>query len=192
MRFRRRSRGKREPSFWDRQRFDIVDETLTTPTSLGFFVPGATNTFSVDSRVTVLRIHATILITSSVDTLITTGATHRFNLGVCVNQFGATSPNPHMLASADVQADWMWVGSSIVQMFNQATTGNRVNAPAFQSGSPSGGGATLELDIKTKRKLTDAQNLEFNCFPAADSGAATLPVYSIHAVFSTLYQRTLR
>lgn len=182
----RRAGGRREPTFWNRQPFDSgAVGVATTRVSFAFFTPGAFNTTSQDTRVTALRTHISVLLTM-ISPVVAAAAWFDWSVGMEKAETGSPAADPTIVLPADATADWLYLQKGAVQI-----AGANFEAGSFWSGM-SGGGASLEQDIKSKRKLDANEELRLNFTLAPSSGATVGATWRIRFVASTLWQRTLR
>jgi len=161
----------REPVFWFRQRSAIVPVTGVAG-SVAIFVPQAVTTGSVDTGVTILRVKLSLTVSPSPGAVNDLG---HFGVMALLGSFnGAAALNPALPAAVDQRGDWMYLktaylGSSAAlgesEMFNK------------------------DIDIKTKRKLEQDDDLRF-CWATTFAGGAGTQL--VNLVSSVLWQRTLR
>ena len=183
---RRPLKGPREPKQWFRQNSDVETDDPNDPVGTDIFAPNTLALMAAqDFRVTVLRIKICVSAfeIQSANFQVSPAA---WLYGVCVLGTDEVLPDPYMVSDADVQADWLWVGTPGVNQGRGAQDSNETSGNDQYH-------VDTDIDIKAKRKLDADQRI---VFLAKFSDVLITPTSSlslhIQYVSSVLWQRTLR
>lgn len=191
--FRRRNssfsrKGPREPKMWDRFGAATLNgqNIFGAPQTVVLWDPSTVIAGNQDLRLTLMR----MMVDGKITVTLTGGANpsaHTVSMGIYMGSAGDVR-DPSLPAGLDAKTDWLWIKHSVVQQ----GTASPILAIADQALTRNLQNQNGLLDIRTKRKVDQEENIIFSIrFNDALSTVSTATA-QVELWSSVLYQRTMR